>query len=440
MYLGIDFGTSGARACVIAPARGTPDAYAQKRYDAAAPSEQIEDMARIDFGPLPEHEAAATWREALYALIAQIPIGMRKRLAGLAIDGTSATVLACDEALNPTYPPLPYNDARAVEEAATIGRTIGEKHPAASATSGLAKVLWLKKHLGLQRARLYLNQADWLSALLSGQPVSDYHNALKMGVDLETGQWPAWVDYLADINYLPVLVKPGQALGLLNRTRAREFGINPDCLVRAGTTDSIAAFLAAGVNQAGVAVTSLGSTLVLKLLSETRVDAGEYGIYSHWFGSQWLAGGASNAGGAVLRQHFSNDELRSLSGQINPERSSGLDYYPLPGKGERFPYNDPERLPRLEPRPQDRSEFLHGILEGLAKIEAGGYARLAELGATPLQAVVSAGGGAANPVYSRIRARLLNVPVTQAAEHEACYGSARLACHGVNLFSGARDD
>ncbi|MDP2828811.1 MAG: FGGY-family carbohydrate kinase [Sulfuricellaceae bacterium] len=423
MYLGIDFGTSGARACVIAP------------------SGEIEDMARVDFGRLPDHEAAATWREALLTLITQIPLSMRRRLAGLAIDGTSASVLACDEVLNPTFPPLLYNDARASIEAALIRRTAGDAHPAAAATSGLAKVLWLGKNLGLQRSRLYLNQADWLSALLSGRPVSDYHNALKMGVDLATGQWPAWVKSLVDIDTLPVPVKPGEAIGLLDRSRARELGINPDCLVRAGTTDSIAAFLAAGCDgqsrQPGEAVTSLGSTLVLKLLSETRVDAGEFGIYSHWFGSHWLAGGASNAGGAVLRQHFSDDELNALSREIKPDRPTGLDYYPLPSPGERFPYNDPERPPRLEPRPETRAEFLHGMLEGLARIEALGYAKLAELGATPLRAVVSAGGGAKNPAYSRIRERMLNVPVTSAAEHEACYGSARLACHGADLFPGA---
>jgi sugar (pentulose or hexulose) kinase len=422
MFLGLDFGTSGARACVIAP------------------TGQIEDMARVDFGALPEHDAAATWSEVLLSLIAQIPLGMRKRLAALAVDGTSATVLACDEALNPTYPPLMYHDARATEEAAAIRRAAGAEHPAAAATSGLAKMLWLKKRLGLERARLYLNQADWLSALLSGRPVSDYHNALKMGADLETGQWPAWVEYLADVDYLPVLVKPGATLGLVERPRARELGLNPDCLVRAGTTDSIAAFLAAGVDRPGEAVTSLGTTLVLKLLSETRVDDGRYGIYSHWFGDLWLAGGASNAGGGVLRQHFSDDELPALSARIDPEISSGLDYYPLPRPGERFPVNDPALPPRLEPRPADRAEFLHGLLEGLARIEALGYRRLAELGATPLAKVVSSGGGAANPVYERIRAGMLGVPVARAAEHEACYGTARLARFGTAIFPGERDE
>lgn len=425
MYLGIDFGTSGARACVIAPGG------------------QIEEMAQIKLDALAEHEIAVTWRETLFTLIAQIPLGMRKRLAGLAIDGTSASVLACDEAFTPLLPPLQYNDARAVEEAALINHTVGAKHPSAAASSGLAKVLWLEQRLGhgssKNSVRRYLNQADWLSALLSGQAVSDYHNALKMGVDLEAGQWPTWVTRLVDVTSLPDLVKPGQPLGLVNSSRSRQLGINSDCLVRAGTTDSIAAFLAAGVSQPGDAVTSLGSTLVLKLLSNTRVDAGEFGVYSHWFGKQWLAGGASNAGGAVLRQHFNDEELATLSRDFDPKQPTGLDYYPLPRIGERFPYNDPNRLPQLEPRPARRAEFLHAILEGLARIEALGYAKLVELGASPLRAVVSAGGGAANPAYTGIRTRLLNVPVTPAINDQACFGSARLACHGTALFPGESD-
>lgn len=421
MYLGIDFGTSGARACVIAPGG------------------EIEDMARVDYGAPTESEAAATWREALFSLIAAIPAGMRRRLRALAVDGTSATVLACDEALNATFPPVPYHDTRATEEAASIRRAAGWAHPAASPSSGLAKMLWLKKHLGLARARLYLNQADWLSALLSGEPVSDYHNALKMGLDVEAGRWPEWVEYLADVDYLPIPVKPGTALGLVQRPRARELGVSPDCLVRAGTTDSIAAFLAAGANGPGDAVTSLGSTLVLKLLSERRVDDADSGVYSHWFGTLWLAGGASNAGGAVLRRHFSDTELATLSAQIDPERDSGLDYYPLPAPGERFPVNDPTLPPRIEPRPAQRAQFLHGLLEGLARIEARGYARLRELGATPPRRVLSAGGGAANVTYLRLRARLLALPVMPAREQEACYGTALLARDGPNLFPGERD-
>ena len=388
-----------------------------------------------DFGALEDYERAGIWREALWDLVASLPPAIRTQLSDVALDGTSGTVLGCDEELSPRHPPLLYNDDRAVEEAALIAKTATPGHPAAAVTSGLAKVLWLKKRLGLTGARLYLNQADWLSGLLTGRVgMTDYHNALKMGLDLDTLKWPAWVEYLADIDYLPVPVAPGSRLATVSRPRARYLGINPGCMVHAGTTDSIAAFLAAGVSRSGDAVTSLGSTLVLKLLSDTPVESTEHGVYSHWFGSRWLAGGASNAGGAVLRQFFDDRHLAALSEQIDPAVASPLDYLPLPKPGERFPVNDPQLAPRLTPRPADDAEFLHGLLESLARIEARGYGLLAELGATPLGRVDTAGGGARNPVWTRIRERLLGVPVARAAHTNAAYGAALLARDGVRLF------
>jgi len=416
-FLGIDFGTSGARSCVI-------------DTDGAVVAED-----QRDFGTLEEYERAGIWREALWDLVASLPPAIRTQLSDIALDGTSGTVIACDEALDPRAPPLLYNDDRAVEEAALIARTATPGHPAAAVTSGLAKVLWLKKRLGLTGARLYLNQADWLAGLLSGRVgMTDYHNALKMGLDLDELKWPAWVEYLADVDYLPVPVAPGARLATVSRPRARYLGVNPGCMVHAGTTDSIAAFLAAGVSQSGDAVTSLGSTLVLKLLSDTRVESTEHGVYSHWFGNRWLAGGASNAGGAVLRQFFDDRTLASLSESIDPNVASPLDYVPLPRTGERFPVNDPALAPRLSPRPADDAEFLHGLLESLARIEARGYGLLAELGASPVQRIETAGGGARNPAWTRIRQRLLGVPVARANHTEAAYGAALLARDGARLF------
>ncbi len=111
------------------------------------------------------------------------------------------------------------------------------------------------------------------------------------------------------------------------------------------------------------------------------------GIYSHRLGNFWLVGGASNTGGAVLNQFFSDEKLEELSTQIQADRESPMDYYPLAKPGERFPVNDPHLPPRLQPRPENPVEFLHGLLESLARIEAQGY--------SPATA-----GDAVNPVYS----------------------------------------
>ncbi len=56
--------------------------------------------------------------------------------------------------------------------------------------------------------------------------------------------------------------------------------------------------------------------------------------------------------------------MTALSAMVNPDKPTGLNYYPLPSKGERFPVNDPELPPRLTPRPDDAATFLQGMFEG----------------------------------------------------------------------------
>lgn len=405
-YLGLDFGTSGARACVLDEAGEVAFESRAAYADPASPQ---------------------AWREALFVLIEELPAAIRARLSALVIDGTSGTLLATNAAVDPVSPTLLYNDARASEEARLIA------NPQFGPTSGLAKRLWLAKHY--PDATFCFHQADWLAALLTRKAgISDCHNALKSGFDVEKLAWPDWVSRLPGAQWQQKILAPGEAISTIDAGTARRFSLNARCRVLAGTTDSIAAFLAAETHEPGDAVTSLGTTLVLKLLSSTRVEDPASGVYSHRFGRLWLAGGASNTGGGVLKQFFDDEELQRLSAAIDPNQPSGLDYYPLPVPGERFPINDPNLPPRLSPRPQSDAEFLHGLLEGIARIEAMGYQRLVELGASPVRRVLTTGGGAQNEGWRLLRQRILNIPVSAAVQTEAAYGSARLARLGSDIF------
>ncbi|MFZ5524963.1 MAG: FGGY-family carbohydrate kinase [Pseudomonadota bacterium] len=414
-YLGLDFGTSGARACAIDDAGSIvweqriayPDAAAQTPLD---------------------------WRAALHTLLSALPENIAGQLHGIAIDGTSGTVMLCNAELEPQHPALLYNDDRAGQQAAQLGTIAPAGHTVCTATSGLAKFLWLTQHSDCTRAAYFLHQADWLTALLSGQPgISDYHNSLKTGYDVELLRWPDWAMALPNSHLLPQVLAPGAIIGRIQPDIAAHFGIDPHCVIHAGTTDSNAAFIATNVAETGTGVTSLGTTLVLKQLSARRVEAPEYGVYSHRYGDLWLVGGASNAGAGILRQYFDDAQLNALSAQIDPLRDSQLDYYPLTKTGERFPVNDARLAPRLEPRPENNAEFLHGLLQGLARIEAAGYARLAELGAPPLERVVTNGGGAKNTMWGAMRERMLGVPVSAGKHSEAAYGSA-LLCTGESYL------
>lgn len=83
------------------------------------------------------------------------------------------------------------------------------------------------------------------------------------------------------------VLAPSAPIAPITAAVASSTGLPADCIVCAGTTDSIAAFLSAGVSEVGEAVTSLGSTLAVKLLSDKRVDDAAYGVYSHRLGKRW---------------------------------------------------------------------------------------------------------------------------------------------------------
>ena len=71
------------------------------------------------------------------------------------------------------------------------------------------------------------------------------------------------------------------------------------------------------------------------------------------------------------------------------------------------------------------------MLEGIARIEAEAYAKLGELGASPLASIRTAGGGAANPAWTKIRLRALGVPEKPSLSEHAAVGTARLAWRGI---------
>ncbi len=419
LSLGIDFGTSGVRAVVI-------DLMGQ-----------IVAEARYSFVGQ-EVANPAAWARSLYYLLAQIPLPFRTQINRMAVNGTSATVLLCDHAANPLTPALLYNDARGRDALSDVRFSAPANSPALSATSSLAKGLWWQQTLPLaarSQVSQILHQADWIAGLLHAHPpVSDYHNALKLGYDVRTLSYPDWLLASSIAPWLPAVSEPGEVIAPIRSSLAVEFSLPTSCQICAGTTDSIAAFLASGVCAPGEAVTSLGSTLVLKLLSSQPIDDQTYGIYSHRLADLWLVGGASNTGGAVLKQYFDSDQLAELSAEMDISQPCQLDYYPLIAPGERFPINDPDYSPRLTPRPARDQEFLYGLLSAIAKIEADGYQKLSDLGAPLLRKVYTAGGGAKNVTWQNIRQRQLNVPVSSATQAEAAYGSAQLAQQGLDRF------
>jgi sugar (pentulose or hexulose) kinase len=416
-FLGLDIGTSGVRATLIDDSCQIL-ASSSTALPASAQQQNMLCQKPEDW-----------WQGVLDCLQQLSSMHSLSGLQAISIDGTSGTTLLTDTQNRPISPALMYNDVRPADLLKESCRN-APAVPACSRTSALAKALWLYQNHAPASEYFIQQQADWVQSQFTGKPgFSDWNNALKLGFDPESCSWPNWLTTI-DLGKgkFPRVFPPGKPVAGISPRMAHTLGLPESTLLHAGTTDSIAAFIASGAGQAGDAVTSLGSTLVLKLCTQRPINSSAHGIYSHRLDQQrWLAGGASNSGGAVLKEIFTMDELLSLSEKMNTKKNIGLNYYPLPSKGERFPYPDPDKMPEMQPVPENRAEYLQAIFEGIARIEKQGYDLLEELANEPVLSIRSSGGGAENPAWTRIRERIVGRPMLKAKQTEAAYGSALLA-------------
>mmetsp|Transcript_9784 Transcript_9784/g.19250 ORF Transcript_9784/g.19250 Transcript_9784/m.19250 type:complete len:583 (+) Transcript_9784:57-1805(+) len=499
-FVGFDLGTSGARMSIVEKTPSSSDGDPPAYNEVFTASLAWDDIMRYD--------DAYAWRAAVDMLMLRASVSGKEdvlsRVKSMCVSGTSATCLlvkkntldisrearmynydiASSSAATNDGKTLKSKGAKAGKHADTpaervlqlINTFVPEKHTARANTGSLAKLLLWNEESPIvddagETQEVLCHQSDYISLSLMHEGddegeetcvvASDWHNCLKLGYDVQSLCYPAWMNALlkegANIpdpeSVLPSkVVSPGEPMGFISPVVAAKYGVPGDVVLVGGTTDSNAAFFAAAGARPeyGTAVTSLGSTLAMKQLSKTFVEDASRGVYSHRFprfgdendadeGEEaWLIGGASKVGCAVLRQEgFTNEALSELSAQIDPESDSPLSYYPLIKKGERFPAADSSKEPILDPKPDDRKDYLHAILQGIGDVERDGFRILGELGATPERptVVLSCGGGAKNDMWIAMRERRLreicnegqNVVVKRALNTEASYGAALLA-------------
>ncbi len=346
----------------------------------------------------------------------------------LAVDGTSGTILLANERLKPVTRALMYNSSGFIKEAKVIEKYSPEQHIAKGQNSTLARALKLIQEDKKGEAKFLMHQADFIVAnFLKKGGFSDHNNTLKLGYDIENNYWPKWIFKTGMKKILlPKVFPVGTKLGILNETVAVELGLDKNISIYAGTTDSNAGFLSCANFEEGSAVTSLGSTLAIKVLSKNKIENPKIGLYSHKLGNYWLAGGASNTGGDVLKKFFNENQLINLSKKINASCSSGLEYYPLLKMGERFPINDPNLKPCITPRPQSDILFLHGLFESMARIEKKSYEAILKLGGIFPNHILTVGGGANNKVWEKIRTNIIKTKISSGKNIEAAIGTAKI--------------
>ncbi|MGQ4435226.1 MULTISPECIES: FGGY-family carbohydrate kinase [unclassified Streptomyces] len=403
-WLGIDLGTQSVRALLVT-ADGTV------LGSGSAPLTGRREGVRHEQDPGEWWEAVRTASRAALSS----PAG-RGRIGGLAVCGTSGTVLLTDPQGRPRTPGLMYDDGRAVDEAARLGM---------QTSWALPKALWLLDACGPGHVT---HQPDVITAQLTGEAIpTDSSHALKTGYDAEHESWPPRLAHLAD--RLPPVVRPGTRLGEVCRTAAEATGIPAGTPVIAGMTDGCAAQIASGALRPGAWNSVLGTTLVLKGASPTPVrdDAGV--VYNHRApDGSWLPGGASSVGAGALPPGLDPAEMDTRAAAYEP---SGALAYPLASPGERFPFLAPEATAFTLGTPASEADGWAAVLQGVAFTERLCLDYLHHLGA-PIDGPLTFTGGAARSAYwNQLRADILGRPARVPEQIEPALGMAVLAAYGT---------
>lgn len=385
-----------------------------------------------------EQDAGAWWpaaRECL-AQCTSIVGAAAAGIVSVAISATSGTVVLVDRDGEPVTPALMYDDRRAVDQARIAGVSGAQRWQRTgitpSAGSGLARIAWLAAEKP-SAAVLACHTPDLIARKLVGHPVAtDSSHALKSGYDAVAGEWAmeAFDALGVPSSLLPEVVRPTAVLGRVDAEGERATGLPVGCDVRAGMTDGCAGQLACGAVDVGQFVTILGTTLVLKGVSQKLVHDPSGAVYSHSHPNGcWLPGGAANVGGSAL-SYVDDERLAGLDAEAARRGPSTVVHYPLRGEGERFPFLAEAATRFVLGDPVDEVDDYRSRLEGVAFCERLAFERLAALGAPADGPLRTAGGGARSAVWCRIRATVLNKPVLRVREAGTALGAALLAAAG----------
>ncbi|CCK30034.1 carbohydrate kinase [Streptomyces davaonensis JCM 4913] len=422
VWLGIDLGTQSVRALLV-------EADGTVLGSGSAPLGGRRDGVRH------EQDPGQWWDGVCAAAGTALQSRARTPIGGLAVCGTSGTVLLTDGAGRPMSPALMYDDARATEEAARA-RSLGL---AVQDTWALPKALWLLRTYGPGRIT---HQPDLIVSLLTGElPPADSSHALKTGYDLERDTWPTLFPLDLPRSALPDVVRPGTRLGEVSPTAAEATGIPAGTPVVAGMTDGCAAQIASGALRPGSWNSVLGTTLVLKGASPTPVRDPTGVVYNHRApDGSWLPGGASSVGAGVLTAAFPAADPAAMDERAAAHEPSGAISYPLVSPGERFPFLAPSATSLLLGEPENDADLWAALLQGVAFTERLCLDYLHHLGA-PLDGPLTFTGGAArSPYWNQLRTDILGREAHVPREPEPALGMAALAAYGTGGVGGSLAD
>ena len=447
-FLGVDVGTSGVKAILVA-ASGDVLASATEPLTLSTPH------------PGWAEQDPESWWQATMAAIGRVlgeqPPGS---VASVGLSGQMHSSVFLDAEGSVIRPALLWCDGRTTAECAEITLRVGGEDRLRELTCNpalegftLPKVLWLRNHepAAFDRLATVLLPKDFIRFRLTGVLATEPSDA-SATLMYDTAH-RAWSSEILRALGLPQSIVPAvggsaEVLGQVTPEAAALTGLRTGTPVVGGGADNACGAAGVGVVGPGEAVASWGTSgTVLAPMSEPRVDPGlRAHTFCHVVPDTWyLMGVVLSAGGAFAwyRDQFAREtatvgnanELLNAEAEAVLPGAAGVTFLPYL-QGERTPHRDASARAALLglSLAHTRAHVTRAILEGICFALRDSLTILQELGLSA-DHVLLTGGGARSPFVRRLQSEVYGLPVcTVNREEGPAYGAALLAAVGAGAF------
>ncbi len=433
-YIGIDLGTSAVKLLLMEQS-GTICNTVTREYPLEFPR------------PGWSQQNPEDWWDAVSRGIPELLTGFDAgQVAGIGAAGQMHGLVILDEDDRVIRPAILWNDGRTAREVDYLNNTVGrEKLSARTANIAFAgftapKLLWLREHEPEHFGRIakIMLPKDYINYRLTGVHCTDFSDASGMLLlDVKNRRWSREMLDLCAVReeQMPRLFESFDCVGTVRNDVAGALGLPDGVRVAAGAGDNAAAAVGTGVVGQGGCNISLGTS------GTVFISSGRFGVdrnnalhaFAHADGGYHLMGcmlSAASCNKWLMEDIFHTTDYAGEQAAIGQDRLGENHVYFLPYlMGERSPINDTNARGTFLGLTMDtaRADLTQAVLEGVAFAIRDSVEVARSLG-LEIRSSRLCGGGAKSPLWRRILANVLNIPLeSPASEQGPGMGGAMLA-------------
>jgi len=457
VWIGVDIGTTGVRAIAYQP-DGKSIAAAEALYPLDTPHPDWAEQNPAQIYDAVEKVVKETADALRYK---------RKVLGGVALSAVMHSFAAMDEERNLLTNMMTWADSRSSDivqemkqDEALCQKFYQKTCCPVHACYPLTKILWLRKHHPdlFKRMRYVGSIKDYVFANFTGEWVIDKSAASSTGIyNAEELKWDEEILRYIGIteNHLPPVVSTTYKQMILPEV-AERLHLPAGIPIVVGATDGVLVNVGIGAVKSGQISATIGTSGALRMLTaKPKVDpAGRTWCYN-LTDDMWVAGGAINNGGIVLRWlrdkvcHYGGAQMENLdidaydlmtmkAGRIDAG-ADGLIMLPF-FTGERAPHWNSELRAMFFGLSLNhgRSHMIRAALEGICYSLNSVLVALRDFG--PVEDIRVSGSFTKSPLWLQIMSDVFNEEITLPDNSEgAAFGAAVLGFISVGVMKGIED-